>query len=177
VVINHDLIKSSLLENGLSFTDASKLAYAMDGTLAEDLILGQGRSVIIDSPCFHPDVLERGRTMVKSAGEGWEYWYVELGCKVGDIQVLDARLKKRAQGGLMRCQRLGIEEGPADVEGRQDQRKLFEKWVQGPCRPRKGDERIAGVVILDAMQHVEDSLTELVNEMGVQHVQDASTEQ
>jgi hypothetical protein len=91
---------------------------------------------------------------------------VELGCKTDDVQVLDARLKRRAQGGLMRCQRLGIEEGPADVDGGQDQRKLFEKWIQGPCRPQESDERVTGVVILDAMKNMEDNLVETLKQMG-----------
>ncbi|RKU48646.1 hypothetical protein DL546_009226 [Coniochaeta pulveracea] len=171
VVINHDLIKSSLLENGLSFSDAGKLTYALDGTLARDMVLEQGRSVIVDSPCFHPDVLDRGRALVQSAGQDWEYWYVELACKMDDMHVLDARLKKRAHGSLMRCQRLGIEEGPADLDGGQDQRKLFEKWIQGPCRPQEGGEGVTGVVILDAMHTMEDVQMEILQMMGIpQHL-------
>jgi hypothetical protein len=166
VVINHDLIKSYLLENGISFGEAGRLAYGMDWTLADDLVR-QGRSVVVDSTCFYQEVLDRGRELVGRAGEGWEWWYVE--CKVGDVDVLDERLKERAReqgGGLMRCQRTGVQEGPVDVDGGDDGRRLFERWIEHPCRPDPRDEWVKGVVVFDATKSPGEALAAFFKQVG-----------
>lgn len=59
VVIDHDVIKSTLLEDNLSFDQAARVAYRLDWALAEAMIK-QKRSVIIDSTCNYKEVIDQG---------------------------------------------------------------------------------------------------------------------
>lgn len=63
VIIDHDVLRSSLLEtSGIMFNDAAKLAYRTQWKLAEDL-MKQGLSVIVDSTCNYAEVLEQGSAL------------------------------------------------------------------------------------------------------------------
>ncbi len=91
VIIDHDVIRSSLLENSeASFDKVAKQAYSLQWALAEDM-MKQGHSVIIDSTCNFQTVLDTG--MALAAKCGFAYWYVE--CCVNDIDLLDQRLRLR----------------------------------------------------------------------------------
>jgi predicted kinase len=57
-VIDHDIIKSTLLEDNISFDQAAKVAYRLDWALAE--AIKQKRSVIINSTCNYKEVLDQG---------------------------------------------------------------------------------------------------------------------
>jgi len=130
VVINHDLIKSFFLDNEMSFDQSARLAYSLDWRLAEDMIK-QGRSVIIDSVCNYPEVLDRGVALAQQYGYG--YKYVE--CRVDDLDLLDRRLQNRVS---LRSQRTGVNRPPSDVSGvRQihDYRAVFKTWIEHPSRP------------------------------------------
>ncbi|TVY21436.1 hypothetical protein LARI1_G000663 [Lachnellula arida] len=130
VVINHDLIKSFFLENGMLFDQAATLAYGLDWRLAEDLIK-QGRSVILDSVCNYNETLDRGTALAQQYG--YDYKYVE--CRVDDIGLLDQRLQSRVS---LRSQRTGVNRPPLDVSGardRRDYRAVFERWMEDSNRP------------------------------------------
>ncbi|KAI1191017.1 hypothetical protein F5B17DRAFT_384194 [Nemania serpens] len=71
VVIPHDNIKSLLLDSGVSFDKAGKMAYDLDWILAENAI-HQGLSVIVDNPCFYPQIVDRGRALARAHGQGGE---------------------------------------------------------------------------------------------------------
>ncbi|KAK5635066.1 hypothetical protein RRF57_010778 [Xylaria bambusicola] len=91
VIIDHDVLRSSLLESAIiPFDQAAKQAYLLQRALARDVIK-QGLSVIIDSTCNYDEVLKEGSAL--AAKYGCEYWYIE--CKVQDIDLLDQRLRKR----------------------------------------------------------------------------------
>jgi predicted kinase len=109
IVINHDLLKSFLLENGLStsFNQVAKLTYNLQCTLAEDVIK-QGRTVIIDSTCNYEETLTHGAALAERYG--FEYKYAE--CKVNDIDLLDQRLHSRVS---LRSQRKGVNIPPPDA--------------------------------------------------------------
>ncbi|TVY47403.1 hypothetical protein LOCC1_G001811 [Lachnellula occidentalis] len=130
VVINHDLIKSFLLENGMLFDQAATLAYGLDWKLAEDLIK-QGRSVIIDSVCNYNEALDRGSALAQQYG--YDYKYVE--CRVDDVDLLDQRLQNRVS---MRSQRTGVNRPPLDVSGARDSRDyraVFQRWMEDSSWP------------------------------------------
>ncbi|KAL9024342.1 MAG: hypothetical protein Q9196_006585 [Gyalolechia fulgens] len=127
VVIDHDVLRSSLLDSGTPFEEAAKHAYQLQWALARDL-MKQGLSVIVDSTCNFTEVLEQGSACANEYGH--DYWYVE--CKVRDISLLDQRLRTR---GSMTSQRTGVDSPPAPACDGQNPRALFKKWIENPCRP------------------------------------------
>ena len=144
VILDHDVLRSSVLEDKAAFAEAATLAYALGWALAEDMIR-QGKSVILDSPCNYDEVLQRGSALARR--HGWEYWYVE--CRLDDADVLDARLRGRR---CRRSQRTGVGCAPVDTDGtwlREDCKRLFRESVEGRCRP--GDN----VVIVDSTESPE----------------------
>ncbi|KAK0618524.1 P-loop containing nucleoside triphosphate hydrolase protein [Bombardia bombarda] len=148
VVIDHDVLRSALLEFSLPFDQAAKLAYDLQWTLAQD-IMKQGFSVIIDSTCNFPEVLDQGTAYAKQYG--YTYWYVE--CKVEDVDLLDKRLRARDP---MTSQRTGVDHPPSAAAahgGRslrgQDHRALFKSWIEHPCRPKDN------VVVVDSTGNIE----------------------
>ncbi|KAF4774762.1 ATP-binding protein [Colletotrichum scovillei] len=74
VILDLDVIKSSLLDNGVLFEQAAKLAYSTLWALAGSM-LKQGRDLIVDCTCNYEEVLTSGRTLAKKAD--FEYWYIE----------------------------------------------------------------------------------------------------
>lgn len=131
IVIDHDVIRSSLLEQeNPCFETAAKQAYDLQWTLARDAIKQGVCRVIIDSTCNFPKVLHQG--MALAAEFGYTYWYIE--CKMTDIELLDQRLRTREP---MLCQRSGFDRPPKAAEGREEEdgRELFKRWLMYPCRP------------------------------------------
>ncbi|KAI1322256.1 P-loop containing nucleoside triphosphate hydrolase protein [Xylariaceae sp. FL0255] len=164
VVINHDLIKAFMLsQGGLDFEAASRLTYGLDWVLARDL-LNQGRSVIVDTVCNYPEVVENGTALAKEKkeeGRGVVYVYVE--CRLRDMQILDARLRGRTS---LLSQRTGIEEIPKG-KGQGNQAEaiipavvgsgaaLFRKWMD-PVRP-DGDHA-ENIIVVDATRSPDECL-------------------
>ncbi|KIM43431.1 hypothetical protein M413DRAFT_443372 [Hebeloma cylindrosporum] len=145
VVLDHDILKSSLLEdNTISFNQAAKFAYRLDWTIA-DAMMDQERNVIIDSPCNYQEIVDKGRALAQKYG--YAYWYIE--CRVDDIDLLDERLRKRAP---LRSQRTGVDRPPRDSSGApcsEDSRALFRRWIENPYRP---DDNI---IVLDSSGSLE----------------------
>ena len=131
VVINHDVLRSSLLESGIPFDQAAQHAYQLQWALAQDFIK-RDLIVIIDSTCNYRSVLDQGSALAKQ--HDYTYWYVE--CQVQDVDLLDQRLRSRSQ---MTSQRNGVDRPPAATvhEGHVvvDSRALFRKWMENPFRP------------------------------------------
>lgn len=140
LVINHDIIRSSLLEDNYGpFDQVATIAYNLQWALAEEVVK-QGLNVIIDSTCNFKEVLDHGSALAKQYG--FTYWYVE--CKVEDIDVLDERLRTREP---MKSQRTGVDLPPAAAIGAregEDSRALFRNWIENPCRPERN------AIILDS---------------------------
>ena len=129
-ILDHDIIRSTVLSHNPEFSVAAKLAYDLTWALAED-ILTQNLSVIIDSPCNYQEAVDSGMGLAKRYGA--QYWYVE--CRVDDMGLLDERLRQRVP---LRSQRTGVNRPPIDVIGTgtsEDSRQIFEKWIKEPCRP------------------------------------------
>jgi predicted kinase len=90
VVLDKDCIKGPLIEGGIEDPQAGGLAYDVFYLLAES-ILGQGFSVVLDSPVFWPRIAERGRALASSAGAA--YFIVE--CRCEDAALQEQRLTTR----------------------------------------------------------------------------------
>ncbi|KAK4147260.1 P-loop containing nucleoside triphosphate hydrolase protein [Dichotomopilus funicola] len=146
VVLDHDVLRSSLLEDtNLTFDTIAKQAYNLQWALARD-IASQGCNIIIDSPCNFQEGLDQGSAIAEE--HGMVYWYVE--CRVADLDVLDQRMRARTP---MRSQRTGVERPPeaARVERQgEDSRALFRRRFEAPCRPSGGN-----VAEVDSMGDVE----------------------
>ncbi|TCP55987.1 putative kinase [Tumebacillus sp. BK434] len=93
VVIDHDLVKSALLQSGPADLDAGlagKMSYEIEWALI-DFHLAQGQSVILDSPCLYDVMVERGTALAQKHRA--TYRYVE--CVLDDIREVDHRLQTR----------------------------------------------------------------------------------
>ena len=102
-------------------------------------------SIIIDSACNYPEVLERGRSL--AAQHDYVYWYVE--CRVGNLDLLDQRLRARLP---LSSQRSAVNCLPAAARGNgarmgEISSALFAKWMESPCRPDDEDSR---VIVVDS---------------------------
>jgi len=141
IAIPHDNTKSLLLDSGVSFDEAGKVAYGLDWVLAENAML-QGLSVIVDTPCLYPQILDRGRALAQA--HGYKYCYVELRADPDDLAVLDDRLRARVDP--LRVQRTAIDDVPrgadksgggakAEAEANAAARERFRAIVANLCRP------------------------------------------
>ncbi|CUS11820.1 unnamed protein product, partial [Tuber aestivum] len=106
VVIDHDVIRSSLLKANTPFDQAAAQAYQLQWTLAQD-IMKQGHSIIIDSTCNFQEVLDQGTALAKQ--HGFTY------CQRTGVDCPPAATHGARAG--------------------QDSRALFQKWIDHPCRP------------------------------------------
>ncbi|ARU61314.1 ATP-binding protein [Tumebacillus avium] len=93
VVIDHDIVKSALLQSGPADLDAGRagmMSYEIEWALI-DFHLSQGQSVILDSPCLYDVMVERGTALAEKHHA--TYKYVE--CALDDIKEVDHRLRTR----------------------------------------------------------------------------------
>jgi len=93
VIIDHDVVKTALLESISDTIDpkmAGQIAYHIEWSLV-DAHLSQGLSVILDSPCLYPIIIKKGTSI--AAKYQATYKYVE--CLLKDRDVINHRLKQR----------------------------------------------------------------------------------
>ncbi|KAF4628797.1 hypothetical protein G7Y89_g9352 [Cudoniella acicularis] len=111
LVIDHDIIRSSLLEdNDVSFDQVVKSAYRPQWALAEHVVK-QGLNVTVDSTCNFLEVIDQGSKLAKR----YDFAYCYIECKVKDINLLDERPRTRAP---MKSQRTGVDRPPKLVHRR-----------------------------------------------------------
>ncbi|MCM3572314.1 MULTISPECIES: AAA family ATPase [Mesobacillus] len=96
VIIDHDIIKSALLnsieESPIDAKHAGEISYNIDWSLIE-FHLSQGQAVIFDSPCLYEEMVQRGTVLSKKYNV--KYKYVE--CYLDDRNEINNRLKNRAR--------------------------------------------------------------------------------
>lgn len=90
IVIDRDIIKSSMLRHGLDNNISSKLSYDMLYDLVE-FYLSQEISVIIDTPCYFDEIIERGKQL--SAKYCTQYRFLE--CIVDCFEIVEERIALR----------------------------------------------------------------------------------
>ncbi|MFC6039997.1 AAA family ATPase [Paenisporosarcina macmurdoensis] len=120
VIIDHDIVKSALLESldtdNIDSNAAGKIAYDIDWSLI-DFQLSQGQSTILDSPCFYTEMVEKGIRMTEKYLA--TYKYVE--CYLNEIYEIERRIKNRTP---MISQ---IQQVPSE--------KSFMEWVNKSKKP------------------------------------------
>ena len=91
------MVRSAALDAGADWDTAAQVAYDALRALAGSL-LAQGRSVIFDSPCFYPQVLEKGLAIARSNNATYAY----LECVLPDLaehrRRSHPRTRQRSQG-------------------------------------------------------------------------------
>ena len=92
VVIDKDVLKTAALEAGAAEELASGVAYDTFFSLAANL-LGQGWSVVLDSPSFWETIPRRGNEI--AAERHVPYFFIE--CYCDDDRELARRLRERAR--------------------------------------------------------------------------------
>jgi hypothetical protein len=135
VVIDHDRLRSALTT--IPFDQAARFAYNIQWDLVQHFAQ-QGHNIIIDSTCNYAEVLDRGSEC--AAQHVCAYWYVECRAKAKDIDLLDRRLRARNS---LPSQRTAVDSPPqaaaaaaaVAASGGEDQRAVFRKWMEDPCRP------------------------------------------
>lgn len=94
VIIDHDIVKSALLQTNegvpIDTKLAGKISYNIDWSLVE-FHLSQGQDVVFDSPCLYQEMIDRGTDLSKKYNV--KYKYVE--CYLNDIHEINYRLKNR----------------------------------------------------------------------------------
>ncbi|MFC7725448.1 AAA family ATPase [Nocardioides sp. GCM10028917] len=75
VVVDTDVLKSSIVGSGVPVAAAGPVTYGAALALAQDL-LEQGRTVVLDSPCRYQQLLDSGRR--KAGAHGVRYAFIEL---------------------------------------------------------------------------------------------------
>jgi predicted kinase len=146
VVVDHDVSKSALLgaldeEDPTSMLkEIAKMAWAVDWAFLESL-MRQRQNVIFDSTCLYDEVIEKGVNLARTYG--YVYAYVE--CQVGDIDVLDTRLRSRVSA---KSQRTSVSSPVLGTsQSREEALGQFKTWMEEPFRP-KSDE--VDIVIVDS---------------------------
>ena len=91
VVVDTDVLKSSIVGSGVPVAAAGPVTYGAALALAQDL-LEQGRTVVLDSPCRYQQLLDSGRR--KAGALGVRYAFIELW--VRDWSVVLGRLDERS---------------------------------------------------------------------------------
>jgi predicted kinase len=109
VVLDHDVVKTALLEAGVPWPDAGRASYQTLQVLAKSL-LDQQHSVVLDSPCLYQDLLDAGLRVAEETGAC--YRYVE--CVVDDFSEIDRRLRGRTS---LSSQRAALDAPPASFAG------------------------------------------------------------
>ncbi|KAA0965457.1 ATP-binding protein [Sporosarcina sp. ANT_H38] len=96
IIIDHDIVKSSLLKslesNKVAADTVGKISYDIEWAII-DFHLSQGLNVIFDSPCFYTEMVEKGVGLSKK--HNVRYKYVE--CYLNDIKEIQTRLKERTR--------------------------------------------------------------------------------
>lgn len=94
IIIDHDIVKTALLESidevEIDPKLAGKISYNIDWSLIESF-LSQGQKVIFDSPCLYDEMITKGTALAKEYHV--PYKYVE--CYLNDFNEINLRLKNR----------------------------------------------------------------------------------
>lgn len=128
VVLDHDVTKSAILNTGLADKAAGRASYEVIKALAEQW-LNDGRTVLIDSPCIYPELLEFGERLSRRVGVAYRY----IECQVQDLDLLHTRLAGRD---AMPSQIRSLD-GDVEISDGvwRPARDTFEQWRLNAARP------------------------------------------
>lgn len=135
IIINSDTVKSTLLSQGVAWDLAGRAAYHVLFELADDL-LGQGHSVILDSPSHYAFIPANGQRVADKHGA--RYRFLELTC--AHLEELRRRLGERS---AKRSQMLDLDTPPSDANAPSQATRIGRHQWEA-AKPE------VGVLVLDA---------------------------
>jgi predicted kinase len=127
VVLDHDVLKSALMENGVEPPKAGGVSFGSLRAVAGS-ILDQNFSVILDHPCFYDQILRGGLQLAERTGA--VYRYIE--CVTDDLEEIRRRLKNR-QSLASQLTDIAVPDQYWDQSG--SGAELFAKWIRDMKRP------------------------------------------
>ena len=134
-VLDVDVVKSALLDAGISYAEVGAASYRTVLALAGDL-LATSCSVIIDSPCRYDELLVGGQRLAERHQAGYRY----LECFADDLSLLDRRIQERP---ALRSQRPSVAASPVDAPDHGgDGTVMFREWIHQMKRPDAGYLRL-----------------------------------
>lgn len=143
IVIDHDIVKSALMKSldakQVDAKAAGSISYDIEWALI-DFHLSQGHSVILDSPCFYEEMLEKGQSLSKKHQANYKY----IECYLEDFIEINRRLKTR--------QRM-ISQIPS-IESEE----MFQQSIQNSKRPQDAE-----FLKVDTSRPIQDLLQEVMN--------------
>ncbi|HEX6521150.1 MAG TPA: ATP-binding protein [Streptosporangiaceae bacterium] len=161
VIVNSDVVKSTLLDAGIEWKLAGPAAYQTLFALADDF-LGQGHSVILDSPSHYAYIPENGERIARQ--HGVPYRFIELICE--DLDELRRRMAQRTP---RRSQMPGLDQPPPDSGPNFSgaTRTGTHQWhTYGPAE---------GHLTLDTAEPFEKYLQQALDYLGVRELSGAGT--
>jgi predicted kinase len=90
IVIDKDVIKSSLRKADMTDEDAGRISYQITFDLAEHY-LSTGNSVVIDTPCYFQEIIKNGQSIALK----YDAHYKFIECQVTDFELITDRITKR----------------------------------------------------------------------------------
>ena len=90
IVIDRDVIKSSMLSSGIKDQLLADASYLVVFDLAA-YYLSKGNSVIIDTPCYYKVTVDKGLELCKEYNSVYKY----IECKVDSYEEIERRIKTR----------------------------------------------------------------------------------
>jgi predicted kinase len=144
VALDRDVLKSRLIDSGVSIEDAGRLSFDLMYAVAAD-VLDQGLHVVLDTTSHYPDIPERSARLAADAGARFRF----IECTLQDTQELKRRLTTRP--------RRSSQMGQFDVtpRGSTAEKIGVHKWkTYGPSD---------GWLVLDLAGPLEDYLREALN--------------
>lgn len=92
VVIDRDIIKTTMLNEKMSNEQAADLSYSVVFDMVK-YYLNMGKSVIIDTPCYYQNLLEKGQNIADEFSASYKF----IECVLDDFDTIQTRLKQRTQ--------------------------------------------------------------------------------
>ena len=143
VIVDHDVVKSALLESmaehQMDTSASGKIGYCLDWSLV-DFYLSQGFPVIFDSPCLYSEMIDKGLALSKKYNA--KYKYVE--CIAKDAHVVNKRLKERDKM-VSQITAISSEES-------------FYKTIESSAKPKD-----ISILQIDTLQPLEEYLAEVIS--------------
>lgn len=90
IVLDRDIVKTSMLNSGIKDQVLADASYLVVFDLA-DFYLSKGISVIIDTPCFYQETVDKGVELCNKNGSSYKY----LECIVDEYEEIERRLGSR----------------------------------------------------------------------------------
>jgi predicted kinase len=150
IVVDHDDTKSAILSTGIENDQAGQASYEVIKAITAKF-LGQGFSVIIDSPCLYRSLLEYGISTARKNGA--EYRYIE--CKLDNLTLLNQSLLDRGS----KPSQIETLEGTISHKGKhpRDGKAVVEEWASNMKRPE------SNFLVLDTAFQIEECMQKVVS--------------